>query len=395
MERNAKNKGFRIRISKKTKIVIYALLTVTVALLIVFTAAQKLGNITINTMTDSARNYVQSMGSGEGFPYSLNGKNVRDITINDSNLLLLFDDRTVLLTPTAKEIMPQEHKYSTPVMKSNGPKTVVYDLDSGRFRIQNGSEIVKEYELKNKIMAAAVGKKGNYAVGTYGDDVQSVLTVYSSTHKKVFEWNFKSERICDISLSENGKFAAVAVIYSNNGKISSRLYVFNFGSDKPVSKFDYESSVLVKVDYVNGSDIAVVGDNVRSYIKNGKEKTDTKDFNSDTLHNYCISDDGRSALVLSKYGSSSLSSLTVYSDRNREQFSLNFDSEIEWVDCGEKYTAVLFGNEVKTYNKKGRQIGSISFSGEPVRVAVDGSKVYILTSVKLICCDIKGSQKAG
>lgn len=389
MKGKAENKGFKI--SGKGKIALYAVLAVLVALAIVFTAAQKLGNVTVNTMTDSVKTYFKSMGAGDGYPYELSADSVKDINIYDSNLLVLFNNKTTLLNSTAKEIMPVEHKFSNPVMKTRDSKAIVYDLDSGKYRIQNSAEVIREGEAKTRIMSAAIGRRGNYAIGTYGTDVQSVLTVYSSAGKEIFIWNFKSERISDISLADNGKYAAVSTVYSKEGKISSKLYVFNFSSDKPVSTFDYDSTVLVKVDFINGSNLVAVGDNIRSYIKDGKNRKEDIQFNSDVLHNYCVANCGVSALVRSKFGSESLSSLTVYNKRSKAMYTVDFDKEAKWVDCGEKYTAVLFENEVKTYNKKGKNVGSIKFTGEPLRVAVDENKVYVLTSVSLQCYDVKGN----
>lgn len=362
-----------------------------VILLIAISAAQKLGNVTVGNMFANIRSYFMSMGSGDGFPYSIDANSVVNISVNNSNLLMLTDNETKLLTPTAKEIVPMEHSYSNPVIKTNGSLAVVYDLDSGNFRLQNSSEITLQKELPSRIMAAAIGKKGNYAVGTYGTDVQSVLTVYNSRNREIFIWNFKSERISDIALSDNGKRAAVSTVYSKNGEISSKLYIFNFKSDKYEQCFDYPSTALFKVDYTGKNNVVAVGDNIRSYIKNSKHRKDT-DFNSDNLRGYSVSEKGRSAIVFSKYGSTSLSNLTVYNKKNREKFSADFDKEVKWVSCDDKYVAVLFENEIKTFNKSGKEIGSITFSGDPIRVVVDGGNTYLLTSASIQCYKTRGTQ---
>ncbi|MDD6276302.1 MAG: DUF5711 family protein [Clostridia bacterium] len=359
-----------------------------IILLIVFTAAQKLGNMTVTAMVSDVKSYFMSLGAGDGYPYSIKADEVKGMTINNKNVVLLLNDKTTTLTPTAKEIMPTNHKYSNPVMKQNGSKIIVYDLDSGKFRVQSGSDITKEYELDNKIMAAAIGADGNYAVASYGDDVQSVLTVYSKRHKKDFIWNFKNERVVDIALSDNGKYAAVAVLNYSDAKVYSKLYVFNFTSEDYEACFEYKNSILVKVDYVRGENIIAVGNNIRSYINSKMKKTDLS-FGSDELHNYCMADNGVSAQITSRYGSSLLSTLTVYSNKNAAEYTVDFDHEVKWVDTDGKYTAVLFDKEIKTYNKKGEQIGDIAFDGEPVRVEIDGTKVYLLTLVGIECFNTK------
>lgn len=385
------NKKKTFTLNTQTKKVLSVILVIVAVLLMVFTAAQTFGKMTIRSMADGVKAYFISLGAGDGYPYDIDAYSVEDIRINNSNLHILTDTKTTVLNQTAKEIMPQEHPYSDPAMKIKESKIIVYDLGSSRYRLQNGTEITHDAEASGRITAAAIGKSGNYALGTYGSSTQSVFTAYNTKHEAVFIWNYKSERITDISLSDNGKYAAVTVIDAVNGQINSSLYVFDFKSEEYVSRFDYKDTTLVKVDYVKGNNILVLGDNIRSYIKNNTKRADDIAFGSDVLYNSCVTDKGRNAVVLSRYGSTSLSKLTVYSNKNKEQFSVSFDKEMKWVDCDEKYTAVLFEHEVRTFNKKGKQIGSIAFTGEPVRVAVDGSKTYVLTTSGLQCYDTKGT----
>lgn len=363
-----------------------------VVILIVMTAAQKLGNMTISTFTSDVRAYFMSLGSGDGYPYEISAAKVKNITVNKSNLTLLLDDKTTVLTSSAKEIMTKNHTYSNPVMKTNGSKSIVYDLDSGKYRVQNGADILHEATLEENIMAAAVGAKGNYAVAAYGKDAQSVLKVYSKSGKEKLSWEFKTERVTDVDLSSNGKYVAVAAINAENGEISSKLYVFNISKgENYISCFDYPGTTLLRVNYIKGNNLVAVGDNLKSYIKNNSDRQDDMKFNSDKLHNYCVSHDGSSVLALSKYGSSSLSSLAFYTNRNKEKFTVDFDKEIRSVDTDGKYVAVLFDGEVKTFNKRGKQVGTVYFTGEPQKVTVDGSRTYILTGVNIKSYKTKGT----
>ncbi|MEE1064969.1 MAG: DUF5711 family protein [Acutalibacteraceae bacterium] len=389
MEEKRKKKS-KLRMSKKSKLTISVLFVLSAILLIVFTAAQNLGNMTVNTMVADVKAYFMSLGAGDGYPYDIDAGSVRDIKINNSNIYLMLSDKTTTLNSTAKEIMPQAHTYSNPAMKSKNSNFIIYDLDSNRFRIQQNTEIKHEGEASGRIMAAAIGKKSNYALGTYGDSVQSVLTVYDKNNEAVFIWNFKSERITDISLSDNGKFAAVSTIDALNGEINSKLYVFDFKSEDYVSCFDYNGTTLVKVDYVRKTDIVAIGDNLRSCILGNTERQKDYVYGSDQLSGYSVTDDGRSTLVLSRYGSAALSKLNVYSKKNEQEFSLNFEKEVKWADSDEKYTAVLFETEVITYNKKGEKLATQTFEGEPIRVAVDGKRTYVLTTSGLQCFKTKG-----
>lgn len=392
MKNSGNGKKKKLTVSVRTKKIFTAVLAAAIVILIVMTAAQKLGNMTVTTFTADVKAYFMSLGSGDGYPYSISADTVRNIKVNKSNLTLLLDDKTTVLTSSAKEIMPKSHTFSNPIMKAKGSKMIVCDLDSGKFRVQSGAEILREENHKNNIMAAAIGSKGNYAVAEYGDNAQSVLLVYSKRGKEKFKWNFKDERVIDIDLSSNGKYAAVAAVKAQNGEMSSKLYVFNINkADEYVACFDYPGTTLLRVNYVKGNNISALGDNLKSYIKNNSKRQDDTKFGSDKLYKYCVASNGSSALVLSKYGSTSLSSLTFFNSSDKERFTVNFDKEAKWVDTDGKYIAVLFDSEVRTYNKRGKQVGTIYFTGEPQRVTVDSGRTYVLTSVNIKSYKTRGT----
>lgn len=390
MKNSQKFKKF-LSVSEKTKNILTYILVAAVVILIVMTAAQKLGNMTISTFTSDVRTYFMSLGSGDGYPYSLDADEVSDVVVNKSNLNFLLSDKTMALTSSAKEIMSKNHSFSSPVMKMKGSRMIVYDLDSGKFRVQSGADILWEHSESGKLTAAAIGAKGNFAVAYYEDSSKSVLKVYGKNKKEKLSHDFSNERIIDVDLSPNGKFAAVAAVKAVNGEMTSKLYVLNIGSGDTTASFDYPSATLLRVNYVKGNNIAVLGDSLRSYIKNNKDRQDDLNFNSDKLHNYRVAQNGSSVLVLSKYGSTSLSSLTFYNSKNKEKFTEEFDKEAKCVDTDGKYTAVLFDSEVRTYNSRGKQIGTIYFSGEPDRVVIDGSRTYVLTSVNIKSYKTRGT----
>ena len=375
----------------KIKTVATVLVSVIIVFLIAATAAQRLGNLTLTAVSTDVKAYFMSFSAGGGYPYEINASDVKDIEINNSNLILLLNNKTTILTPTAKEIMPQEHTYSNPVMKIKGSKMIVYDLNSGKYRIQSGSEIVAEFEEKNNIMCGAIGKSGNYAIGTYSDECQSVFTAFSKSGKKEFSYKFKSERITAVSLSDNGKFAAVGVLNADNGVIFSKLYIFDFSKEKPISVFDYSSSAILDLNYVNDTNLEVICNNMRSFIKANTLRQGDIKFNSNLLNSSSSASNGCTAIVLSRFGSTAFSKLSFYTNTNKEKFSLDFNDNVKFVSTDGKYTAVLFDNTVKTFNNKGKQIGEIFFDAEPVRVQVDSGKTYVLTSVGIKCYKTRGT----
>lgn len=391
MKNSAKSKR-KYSLSSKSKKILTYIFAVAVVILLVMTAAQKLGNVTVATFTSEVKTYFMSLGSGDGYPYEVKADSVKNIIVNNSNLEVLTDDKTLVLTSSAKELQPKIHSYSDPAMKAKGSKIIVYDLGSGRFRVQNDTEIIKEHSLEKSITAAAIGQKGNYAVASYDENSQAVIYAYSKGGEQSFSRAFKGERIIDIDLSSNGKYIAAAAISAVNGEMTSKLYVFNLkDSENYISCFEYPGTTLLRVNYVKGNNIVTLGSNIRSYIKNNTEKIEDIAFESDKPGSYSVASNGSSALMLSKYGSTSLSQLTFYTNKNKVKFTQDFDREVKAVSTDGKYTAVLLDGEVRTFNKKGKQVGTIYFNGDPRRVIVDGVTTYVLTSVNILSFDTKGT----
>ena len=68
MKNSGKSKKIRIKLSERTKKILTGVLVVAVIILIVMTAAQKLGNMTISTFTADVKTYFMSLGSGADTP---------------------------------------------------------------------------------------------------------------------------------------------------------------------------------------------------------------------------------------------------------------------------------------------------------------------------------------
>lgn len=376
------DKKFRLKpgAAAVLKIVFILFLAVT----LIFIAARAIGGVTLTSVVSDIKTSVSSLGSGGGYPYKTDGTEVIKAYNDSSKLFLFSSDKTLLLSKSAKALSEIPVEYGAPAVKYNSGKALIYDRDSGKYRLQNTSEIITLKETENTITAGAVGKKGNYALATYGSGIQSVLSVFNKSDEKVFTWNFASERVTDISLSDDGKYAAVGTIVSSNAQTDSKVYVFRFDSKDYVSCIDYPDSVVVSVTYVSGSDIEVVTNKQRSFISDNTAKEQDDNFGSDVLHRKSEPGSKISAVALKKYGSDSKSVVKSYKG-SKLLFSADIDNEIKSVSCSDKYVAVLSDKNVLIYNKKGEIKAEIPADISVNSIVINGKKVYMISSAEITC----------
>ena len=379
-----KQSNKKSRLKPGAAAVLKVLLIIFLAVTLIFIAARAIGGVTLTSVVSDIKTSVSSLGSGDGYPYKTDGAEVVKAYNDSSKLFLFSNDKTVLLSSSAKVLSEIPVEYGAPAVKYNSGKALVYDRDSGKYRLQNTSEIITQKEAENTITAGTVGKKGNYALATYGSGIQSVFSVFDKSDEQVFTWNFAAERVTDISLSDDGKYAAVGTILSSNAQTDSKVYVFRFDSKDYVSCIDYPDSIVVSVSYVSGNDIEVVTNKQRSFIADNTAKEQDDVFGSDVLHRKSEPGSKISAVALKKYGSDSKSVVKAYKG-SKLLFSADIDNEIRSVSCSDKYVAVLSDKKVLIYNKKGDVKAEIPADISVNSIVINGKKVYLISSAEITC----------
>ncbi|MCR4924894.1 MAG: DUF5711 family protein [Clostridiales bacterium] len=355
-----------------------AFLVFLVLLMFIVIAAKSFANVTFSNIGDSISSYFESLGSGDGYPFSLNSISVKDIDMAGSDLLLLSDTKLTVLDKTAKQRSSIQHTFANPQMTSNNGLILVYDRGSTNFRLQTKKEVLFEKDIKEKITTADVGKKGNFAVATIGDTTKSVLTVYNSSFNEVFKWNSSSEYIIAVALSPNGKSVAVATVGAETGEIYTKISVFDFNKNDPVGTFLYSSTTIVDLIYTKRNVLVGIGDNLTAVIKNNTVKEADISYEAGSLSRYSYnSENGTFALFLSKFGSNSSGELRFYGSDASLVFSTDIQSSVRSIDCDSKYVCVLHDNNISYYNLKGKNMGQIPMKNDTQKIFIDGSNTYV------------------
>ena len=366
-----------IKNTKKLKLVAI----IVVVLLLIMLAAAQFGGVTFSTISDSVRTFFAGLGSGDGYPYQISGMVIGDATVTNSDLVLLYDDSVKVLDTTAKELSSIAHKYDHPVMQSNSGRVLLYDEGGNKFKVQSKTRTLYEKETKYMILTGALGKDGSVAVATRAEDAQSMLTVYNSKEKEIFLWKCAKENIISCDVSDNGKLIAVSVLGVENGSVYSKVYIFDKKKDSPKESFTYQDSAVSSIRFLSNETLFVLGNNICSVIKDGKEEQVNVSVN--TPYMIHISDNNTAVLVLSKYSSTTQKLVNVYDKSGRELFSNEIDGLVKSVSTDGKYVGVLTDNNVQIYNMKGERAGSASVNTDAEKVIVSGRNTYVYSADKI------------
>ena len=361
----------RLRARRKKRIMI------ALAAAVVILAAVVIG-VCVQVLPGRSQGQAGQGQQSEGFPYSINSNLVRDMRMLGPDVLLLTDEAVTVLDSSGREVSRMPHAYKRPAMDLRAGRLIVYDRGGRKLRLQNRTKILLEKELESDIVTCAIGRSGNFAVATREDNAASFLTVYDKNVNEVFKWRSSNDYIMDIVLSDDGKYAAVAVAGSSSGKLYSKTYVFAFSKDKPLASLEYPGVSLFDVSFSGKSTILVTGDSLRGVIQNRTKMMEPFSFGTNELRCFSASEEGESALVLAEYGSMNANDLIVYDEEGQEKFRQSFGQEVRWVSCDGSNTAVLLAGSVQAFDAKGRKIGHFAVRSDALRVLVSGRSTYVL-----------------
>lgn len=379
-------------VSNKTVKTMKLLAIILVVLLLILIAAAQFGGVTFSTVSDYFASAMAKLGTGEGYPYSVNSIEIEDVGLTNSDLVLVYDSNVKVLNSTAKEISNIAHDYDYPVISTNSGRILLLDEGSKKFRVQSKTRVLYEKEMEHIILTGEMGKDGSVAIATRADNAESMLTVFDSNREQVFAWKCAKEHIVSCDISDNGKNYVVAVLGVNNGSVYTKVHIFNKSKTEPTATFEYTDSAIANVKFLSNETVMVMGNNVCEII-NGNEVKEKVDVSVNTTYQLFISDNNNAILVLSKYSSTTQKIIKVYNKSGKELFTQEIEGMVKSVSTDGKYVAVLTGSNVQTFTMKGKPCGSAEVNADAQKVLVNSRNTYIYSSDAITLYSSVGDNK--
>ncbi|MBQ7596092.1 MAG: hypothetical protein IJU45_05455 [Clostridia bacterium] len=374
-----KRSGKKI-LSKSVQTALKIVLVVFIVISVVFIAARTIGGVTLKSLVSDIKTTVQNLGAGEGYPYRTSGAEIEKAYSDSANIFVFSKSKTLLLSPSAKNIAEVPIEYGRPGVSFKNGKAVVFDRDSGQYRLQSSSDIIFENTLKDCVIStAAISKNGTCAVAYTDENSQHRFKVFNKSQKVIFEWTFSSERVTSTDISDDNNYAVVSTVFAKNAVMNSKVYVFKFDGKDYVSCFDFNGCTVVNVSYNKNHDIAVISDKGRTYIEDNSSLCEQFEFNSDVLFKCTDNKNSISAVALRKYGGDTFGTVKVFRGK-KYLCSIDTDKEIKGVSVYGSRICVLTSNEALLYNKKGEKISDFKLDSSYNDALLVGKKVYLVNS---------------
>ena len=134
----------RGEVSERTNRILKIIAVVVLLLMLFVMLMSRVRGTSMSTVRDSYNNFFSSVGGGGGFPYQVNSSNVKKVDVLNGDVYILYNDRSVALDGSAKEIRSFDHSYATPALAMSPDRALVYDRGGNGFRVENRTESLFE-----------------------------------------------------------------------------------------------------------------------------------------------------------------------------------------------------------------------------------------------------------
>ncbi len=238
-----------------------------------------------------AQGKVLGIAPGSGYPLSTDGVQTgpHNFQLMDNEPVLLTDTTLSMYTRAGACISGRRHGFGTPALKVEGSRALLYDIGGTGCRVETRGAIESEQTMTQPIFTGALSRSGVYAVATAGDGFASVISVFSRAHEEMYTRSVQDYYISAMALRNDGALLAAGGVWSDEGQMGSTLLLLGFTDQTPVAKFDFSGTIILAVSFLDGGEIAVVGDRAAYLISSDYKTMATYEYSGRTLQGYSFS----------------------------------------------------------------------------------------------------------
>ncbi len=275
-------------------------------------------------------------------------------------ILAYSRDGAVHYEKTGATVWNEAYNMLSPVAVTNGSRLIVYDRQGSTLVAMSEEKELWNVSTNHTIVDAAVSADGTVAVLSQ-DGETGYISLYNDQGKQAGSGQVHLDQTgypMSLAISDDGKRLIVSFEYPADGRLATRVNIYDFSEDGDRQKdnimasFRYKDTVCPEVAYFSdGRACAFTGSGVRIYSagRQIKEAAYVK-----AGYNIAAVAAGKTGFALIRRDKSDKGVITVYSDNGKEKFRRNLLSS---------YERVFFLDDGRVMIKSGRQVDIFTRTG--------------------------------
>ncbi|HEX3025831.1 MAG TPA: DUF5711 family protein [Clostridia bacterium] len=292
------------------------------------------------------------------------------------NLGVLTDTSFLIYSSTGKPLAERQHGMSSPSVISSGNKAMIYDRGGKQYKVETRYSEVYSGQTDYPIITAAVSKSGYFALVTESDNYLSEILVYNQNGVNVFKYYSAEGRVLSVALSPDGSRIAAVTVGAKNGDIQSTVKIYKTSGRNEISSKSYDGLLLFSIGFKGNDRITAIGDTASIFLHNDGSSISRYDYQDKTLKCYSNTP-WTTALVFSKYGVGSDSTVTSFGANGDVAGQTDIHSDVKSVYAGNKMVVALTQRGIWHSDTSLKNSATTNVSGDMIHTISIQNDVYI------------------
>ncbi|MBQ4110466.1 MAG: hypothetical protein IJC74_06230 [Clostridia bacterium] len=308
------------------------------------------------------------------------------IVSSSRNSVKLYNEKGELIeTEFTEEIYGSIPDVVNLAVKTAKNYMLAYDEDGKIFYKINKKGKEFNTKLDYNIVFAKPFDNGMFAVVTEDSGSNHQIRVYNKDCKEVYIWHSGVSSVTDVSVNNKGDKMAVASIETLDGKITTKVSLFNLNETLPYTENVFTDNMITSVHHANDNNIVALGDKYLSHINSHGKITSNYSYNNRRLHTYKHLDNGSVALAYQQ-DENNVTQIEIISKKGAVKGSHKIEAEVISLDnrdgnvlVGTKSEFIILGNRGMRLRKSrtSREIKKALFIDENKFALIGNSEIKI------------------
>ncbi len=349
--------------------------------LVVFAFANR-SSLTPDNISNWFKYDVLGQGEGEGYPTEIIGTEIEanNFICVGNTLSYASDTSFVTLSSNASVIQNYQLSYASPAISYNSNNVLVYGLDGREFHVGTSNKFTYTGQTEDGIITGDISSSGVYGVVTKTSGYFSKLFIFDKDNSQIFAYSFADYYITSFSINPSGSKCVAFGVSASDGVLSSKAYVLDFTSEKPLAEFDLGENYIFDSGYLSANEVCYVGNSASGVIDIPGNKTNETSYDETALTAFDINcDAGTFCVSLSRSGDGHSCTVSVFSANGELSYFVDTDYKINAVRAVRGNVYVLENDTIHGFDYNKNEIAKVETGSgsKQIDIAQDGS-AYIL-----------------
>ncbi len=296
------------------------------------------------------------------------------------------DTSFVYVNYKGEEIIKEQLGFASPYLEVSGERAMVYDLASKGYKLFSEDGVIHSASAEGNIYLGDITDDGVYAIVTVDNASRTKFTVYNSDNTLRYEYFFSDYYITSLSLSSDGKKAALCGVSAEGGSAVSVLYVLDFTSVSPLYTHEVYGDTLIDCEFLSDKEICAVGGN-GTYHARGKNFSEfsRNTFSDMTLTAYDFNfDKGYVTYAVSRSGDGRNCTVKIVDSKGEVKLSLDTDLKVKALSTYGSKIALMDDSTVHLYETSGKSLSQKTIKPNCVQIRLFSDKNFYLLGIDQI-----------